>query len=274
MNPTVTLATLPAGADRPNEDFAAATEDVLVVVDGAGTPNGNETGCVHGVAWYARQLGLGFFHRASVRDQTLEESLAAAIESVTELHRDTCDPYHPGTPSATVTAVRIDQDRLEYLALADSPLVIRRHDSIEIITDARVDEVGDRYRHAIDATPMGSPERLLARRAFNKTMREHRNQPGGFWVASNDPRVAHEAVTGARDIADVQDLALLSDGASRLVDLFGLATWAEALDLIGSQGPAALIGAVRDAEASDPAAARWPRGKATDDATAIYARLR
>jgi len=65
-------------------------------------------------------------------------------------------------------------------------------------------------------------------------------------------------------------VALLSDGASRLVDLFGLADWPEIVALLGDAGPAEVIRRVRAAEDGDPRGARWTRGKAHDDATIAY----
>ena len=66
--------------------------------------------------------------------------------------------------------------------------------------------------------------------------------------------------------------ALLSDGASRLVDPFGLATWEELLELAES-GPDELLRQVRAAEAVDPEGRQWPRTKRSDDATAVYLAL-
>ena len=54
--------------------------------------------------------------------------------------------------------------------------------------------------------------------------------------------------------------ALLSNGASRLVDTFGLTDWAGLLRLL-DHGPAEIIRRVREAEAR--------RGVATDNATVI-----
>ena len=54
----VTLATDPGTPGWPNEDFAAVASGAAVLLDGATTfPRGADTGCVHGVAWYARTLG-------------------------------------------------------------------------------------------------------------------------------------------------------------------------------------------------------------------------
>jgi len=57
----VTLATDPGTPGWPNEDFAAVAPGAAVLLDGATTfPRGTDTGCVHGVAWYARTLGTTF----------------------------------------------------------------------------------------------------------------------------------------------------------------------------------------------------------------------
>jgi hypothetical protein len=68
----------------------------------------------------------------------------------------------------------------------------------------------------------------------------------------------------------VESLLLLSDGASRPVDRFGLRTWGEIVELVASSGCPTLLQLVRDAETSDPHGTRWPRGKIHDDATVVY----
>ncbi|WP_430593654.1 protein phosphatase 2C domain-containing protein [Isoptericola sp. QY 916] len=266
------MATEPAKPGRANEDYAGATTDTFVVVDGAGTPAGSESGCVHGVAWYARQLGAAMLHRATTEEGDLRDALATAIADVADLHRDTCDLHHPGTPSATVTAARMHDSRLEYLALADSSLVIRSDDGVQIITDDRESQIGRWHRQRMDATAAGTREHTRALREYVETMRNHRNQPGGFWVAASEPKAAQESVSGIIDTGAIRDIALLTDGASRLVDRFDLTSWDAALDLIRDHGPNALIRAVREAEATDAGGRRWPRGKTTDDATVIYAK--
>jgi hypothetical protein len=62
----------------------------------------------------------------------------------------------------------------------------------------------------------------------------------------------------------------LSDDASRLVDVFGLATWGELLTLLDESGPSELVCRVRAAEAADPQGRRWPRTKASDDVSVAY----
>jgi hypothetical protein len=82
--------------------------------------------------------------------------------------------------------------------------------------------------------------------------------------------VAAQAKTGTIPLAGLRGLALLSDGATRLTDLYHLIGWPELVTVLREQGPAGLIGQVRAAEAGDPDRTRWPRTKTRDDATALW----
>jgi hypothetical protein len=98
-------------------------------------------------------------------------------------------------------------------------------------------------------------------------VREHRNKPGGFWVASADPGAACEAVTGTAPIAQLIEAGLFTDGVTRLADWYGH-TWPGIFSCLWTRGPASLIELVRAAEQQQPP----PHGKQHDDATAVYLR--
>ena len=267
----VSLATDAASPDRDNEDFAAASANVAVLLDGAGTPGGAESGCIHGVAWFTRQLGAQLLAEASDDERPLPECLRNAICHTRNLHAETCDLDHPGTPSATVIAVRLGPDNVEYLVLADSVLLfdVIGGDPIAL-TDDREAQVGRAHRAAMDALPSGSPEHDLALKEYVETLRKYRNAADGFWVAASDASAADHALTGSESLDTLRAVALLSDGASRLTDRFHLTDWAGVLQLLDKESPQQLIDRVRAAERDDPHGERWPRGKVHDDATAVY----
>lgn len=263
----ITFAT-EAAPGRPNEDFVAATPEAVVLLDGAGTPAGAESGCSHGVAWYARTLGSTLLASITQNTTTLAEALAESIKTVSSMHQGTCDLDHPGSPSATVVMLRHTGDTLQWLVLADSVLLLDVGTAEPMaVTDDREARIGRRYRATMDALDAGSPEHAAAHREYVETLRAHRNRDGGFWVAAIDPQAADQALTGAVPAHTVHTAALLSDGASRLVDRFGLATWRQTLDTLHEHGPQELLKLVRAAEHSDPDGSRWPRGKTFDDAT-------
>ncbi|WP_203905858.1 protein phosphatase 2C domain-containing protein [Virgisporangium aliadipatigenens] len=265
------MATSPASSDHPNEDFAVATPKGLVLLDGAGL-SGTTSGCKHGVAWYTQRLGTAILAGIAGGGQTLQQVLGMAIAETADLHRHTCDLNDPGTPSATVVIVRFEAEKVDYLVLADSVLLLQfRSGTPEVITDNRESLIGQRYRPEMDALPNGTPGHDDARRRYVEALRAHRNRPDGFWVAAADSDAAEQAITGTRPVSSIAELALLSDGATRLVDRFALASWQDLLASLRTAGPADVISRVREAELSDSKGDRWPRGKTHDDATVLYA---
>jgi hypothetical protein len=258
------------GAD--NEDFAAVAPSAAVLLDGAGIPAGVDSGCAHGVAWFARVLGTALLARASdPAGGSLSACLAAAIADVRSLHGGTCDLDHPWTPTATVIAIRVQEGELEHLVLTDSSLVLTHADgATQVVTDRRLDSALADTRAAVARVPLGHPARAAALRDHMLIVQDLRNSAGGFWVAAADPVVAEHALTGSSPLSGLESALLVSDGASRLADMFGLVSWADLTTIVRRDGPKELIRQVRAAEVADPDGRRWHRGKATDDATVVY----
>jgi hypothetical protein len=240
----VVMASSPGHDGRPNEDFVGAVPDTVVLLDGAGIP-GAEAICHHGVAWYSHTLGatlLGHLSRDPGAD--LVAALADSIGQVAGQHRHTCDIASPISPQATVAIVRFDGDRADYLLLADVFVVL---DSTgtgpQVVTDPREVDV---------RSECTSVDEFQARR----------NQPGGYWIAKDDPHAATQAVTGGVPLGQLYGAALLSNGASRVVDPYRLAEWPAVLDLMRTKGPDEVLRRVRQAETTG---VRLP-----DDATIAY----
>jgi hypothetical protein len=140
-----------------------------------------------------------------------------------------------------------------------------------VVSDERVNQLAGKERAAANQVPVGSALKVRRRAQLTRALRRTRNRPGGYWVAAADPQAASQAVTGTLPAKSLQRAVLLSDGASRLVDLFELATWEELLALLDENGSDELLRQVRAAEATDPEGRRWPRTKRSDDATAVAA---
>jgi len=234
-----------------NEDFVAAVPTAVVLLDGAGI-SGIEAICRHGVAWYTHRLGGALIERLSRDDgRDVKDILAEAIDEVTDDHRDTCDVTDPSSPSATVALLRVAAENADYLVLSDSFLVLEQADgSTRVITDGREVDIRHRYAAPMLAAVRGTPEYERARAAAITGFRASRNQPGGFWVAKNDPLAAQEAVVGSVPTADLVSATLMSNGASRIVDRFGLADWPGVVRILSDEGPAGVLTRVREAEAS------------------------
>jgi len=270
----VTLASRHSPDATSNEDFIGATAGVVVVIDGASVPPKLGTGCRHGTAWFARQLGTQLLALLTTQaNHSPADSLAQALTDVAALHADTCDLDHPGSPSATVAILREQPEAVDYLVLGDTTILLEEPADIRVVTDDRLEQVAAVQHGAMHQHATGSADHARSFAELVTEQRRHRNHPDGFWVASTDPAAAQHALTDTVPRAGLRRAAVLSDGATRLVDRFGLVDWPSFLDVLAEQGPDAIIQRVRAAEASDPDGRRWPRGKRHDDASAAFCHL-
>ncbi|MFE9200940.1 hypothetical protein [Micromonospora sp. NPDC007230] len=262
----------PAPGRAENEDVVFQLGPLVGVLDGATVPEGFDTGCVHGPAWYVRHLaariGLAIAARPAA---TLMSSLAAAILAVRADHGGECDLDHPGTPSSTVCLLREGGDRVDYLVLCDSPLVLDAGGEVSVVSDERLDAALADLRGTAAALPDGDADPVTRFRRSVTVQRARMNRTHGYWAAAADPDAAYHAVTGTlplRGPGAVRRAALLSDGASCAVEQFGLFDWAGLLDVTAAEGPEGLIGRVRAAERDHPD--RLRRHKRTDDASVVF----
>lgn len=267
---TLTGYTLTSDDDKPNEDWWASSETVAIVLDGATIRT--DTGCVHGLPWFVRQLGTALFSAAQNVATPLPAAIKQAIEHVVDQHADTCDLTHPGTPSAAIGIVRDTGDRIDWASLGDvTVLVDTINDGVCMTSDNRVSYTAQDERAECDRHLLGTDEKMNAIHAMKPKELAARNIEGGYWIASVNPAAAKHALTGSVQRRAAQSFAVYSDGLARAFD-FGRATSAsQLLDQLHRQGPAQTINAVREAEREDPLGKAVPRNKATDDATAVVA---
>lgn len=230
-----------------NEDRAVCGDGWAVVLDGATAPDGVESGCIHDVSWLVNHLSAAIARGMLLGADDLADMLALSIAETCAAHAATCDLANPDSPSSTAAIVRIRGGRLDYLVLADSPIVIRTPgEELTVISD-------DRLSHL----PGGRPY-------SRELVRSLRNKPGGFWVASTDPEAAYQAVTGSVPFAAGSEAGVFTDGISRLVEFYGY-DWGLVFAVIRTSGLAGLISTVRSLEIDSPAAL----GKKHDDATVV-----
>jgi hypothetical protein len=263
----VAIDTQPGGTS-PNEDWVAGTPTLAIVLDGLSTA-GLDTGCRHGVPWYVAHLGSQLVAALADPETSLAAGLASALERVAALHRE-CDLSNPGTPSATVAILRQRESFFDHLVLADSPIVLEEASGFTVLTDLRVDEVLPQLRAEVEQYETHTAEHQEALRRFVTAQRQTRNTPTGYWVAASDAEAAAHALVGSTPAEGVRAAAVLSDGASRLVTEYGMATWSKVFATLRAGGPQELISSVRKVEATDPTGRRWPRYKSGDDAAVAF----
>lgn len=259
-----------AGSSRPNEDWVGAIPDAVVVLDGVTPPPVSNRGCTHSVPWFTNLLGKHLLALVQ-EDRSLADALAAAIDLTNGSH-GSCDLTGMGTPAAAVAVLRRRELELDYLVLADTSVVMdTTSDGVEVFTDDRVKNADPKGIKRSLGMKVGSLEHARSVAKMSVTQLVKRNVPGGYWVASTDPQAAENAITGRKLVASVRRVAVLTDGASCVVDTYRELQWDTMLDCVQARGPRELIRDIRKLEGSDPEGVRWPRFKPSDDATvALY----
>jgi Protein phosphatase 2C len=234
-----------------NEDLVLATNDLVVLLDGATPIPDCNTGCIHDVPWLVQRLASELCARLIPDDRVdLRVALAESIAAARRTHEPTCDLTNPDSPSSTVAILRKRAGLVDALVLADSPVILQ--------------DVGGTVHTVIDDRISSLPGYSL------EEIRQWRNQPGGFWVASTRPEAAANALVRTMEASRLKRAAVLSDGASRLVDRYGR-SWTELLDILDREGPRRLVEHTRAAESSMPPDPYG--GKRHDDATAVLCRF-
>lgn len=270
-----------AASDTPGR----FTEDVGTVVDGAAWVLDGATGITPERYTDAPSDGYWYVHRvdAYLREHARDPSLSLAdhvanavrdararFEEVTPA--DSVDPA--AEPSATGALVRWTGEALEYFVLCDSSLAVDRgDDGIELTTDRRIEAMEERALDRMREARREGADFDEAREAVTPLLRENRrrkNAPGTYWALSFDPDACYEALTGRYDVEPGTHVYLFTDGFGRLVETYDVHDdWGAAVDALDRRGVEAAVDELRAVEEADPAAERYPRLKAADDATVV-----
>jgi hypothetical protein len=176
----------------------------------------------------------------------LGEVLRESIVRTCVGHADTCDLTNRDSPSSTSVMARVRNGRFEYCVLGDSGVVIQHLDgTVAAIVDDRTSYLPSYTREDVS--------RL-------------RNSDEGFWIASIKPEAADRALVGSVPVDGVRRVALVTDGATRLIERYTW-SWEKLLDRLEEDGPEAIIEEVRREDAQVPKGVH--RGKYPHDDISI-----
>ncbi|MGW6935563.1 protein phosphatase 2C domain-containing protein [Lentzea sp. NPDC054927] len=126
------MATEAGRTTAPSEDRALVGPNLLAVLDGVTAKP--ETGCEHGVGWFADQLSAEILRVAHLDPAA---ALAGAVEQTAALHGGGCDLDHPDSPSAAVGLVQIKDGVLRYLVLGDATVVVDTKRELLVVSDTQ-----------------------------------------------------------------------------------------------------------------------------------------
>jgi hypothetical protein len=185
-------------------------------------------------------------------------------------------PEHPHEqPSAAGLIVRLDDETIEYLSLADCQCLLKNlgAPTLSIGRDPEITRGDQRTAESMSSIRLAAAVGWAEARAQVwpriRAARDRLNTAEGYGVLSVIPPPAKFVRTGRVAVTAGARLLLATDGFMRLVDLFGRYGADEMVRLAGESGLAALARELREIETADGDCLRVPRTKPHDDASAI-----
>jgi serine/threonine protein phosphatase PrpC len=106
-----------------------------------------------------------------------------------------------------------------------------------------------------------------------RASRERVNTPEGYWLIGPDPRAAAHVAKSQMRIGTGAMVLLMTDGFYALIEDYGVYDDASMIHAALGKGLDTLGDELREIELNDPAGEKYPRMKASDDATAILVRI-
>lgn len=255
----------------PNDDRAGSGARHAWVIDGATdlSPPGL-LGAQGGAAWLAATADAAFAAAVAddLRGTCAEVFAAVATRYAAQRQREPEGAWE--LPRASFAAVQLVGDMLEVAWAADCAVLHASGATVTWCTPAP-----DRARESAQAAALGpgvgatklrTPAVLADRRAA-------RALPGQRVLGIDADESARAMELACVAVAPGDDLLLMSDGMAALVDSYAAYDAAGLVAALRTRGLAALGGELRAIERSDAVCRRYPRFKASDDATALWVRV-
>lgn len=254
---------------KPNEDRAGAGTRHAWVIDGAtdlGEPG--LMGSRSGAAWLASAADRAFAGADVTGLAAAVRGVYAAVASAYEAERRR-DPLGGWErPSAAFLAVALDEDGLRIAWAGDCTGWLLRGEAMVRLGAPQNAAEAESARQAMTADPTLVVQRGEATVALLRRSRERPERR----VLSIDAARHVDVHHAAEACTPGDELVLMSDGFAALVDDYGMApdTFVATLR---QGGLAPLAEELRAIERADSGGARFPRFKASDDATALWLRV-
>lgn len=257
-------------ATVPNDDRAGAGDRLAWVIDGAtdlGPPG--LVGARGGAAWLAAAAHAGFL---AAPDAPLDQLCGRVIADLQALYAATRTREPLGRwelPMASMLAVRLAGATLESAWLGDCAGLLRSGERIVRLGPPRQ----EKDQEAAMATSLAHHGLGSVRRSapILEELRRSRSGPGKRILGVEGD--AASLATATVPCRPGDDLLLMSDGFAALVDGYAALDESGLMQALPAQGLALLAVHLREIEAADAACDRFPRFKASDDATALWLRI-
>jgi hypothetical protein len=255
----------------PNDDRAGASNTLGWVIDGAtdlGPPG--LMGARGGAAWLASEAQIAFTDAPDAPIETICQGLADRLAGAYAAARTRVPEGRWELPMSSFLAVRLAGDTLETAWLGDCAGLLRGAGGVTRLGPPRQEKDAEAEKAASLAQHgLGSPKRSAP---ILEELRIARSGPGKR-ILGVEPETMASLETARIGCAPGDDVLLMSDGFSALIDAYAALDEAALMHALAEPGLAQLAARLRAIEAADSDCSRFPRFKTSDDATALWLRI-
>jgi hypothetical protein len=269
---------LPGNPAKPNEDSFAHLDHAALVLDGA-TPLGPPLLPGSSDAAWIAQFGArrlaAHLKDGDPPDRALKHALQDAEKSFAGLSRQPIRERWQ-TPCASMILASHTGPKMEFRWFGDCAALIEQDGRIEIVGDTikkRGEEAARAHKAALEknlSTIMDVNRSEIV--PLLRAARNHINS-GSNWLFAPDARAAAHVAKKTVTVKPGARLLLASDGFLALVSDYGAYDARGLMEAAANKGLTALGEELRALEKSDEDGRKFPRFKASDDATALLLQL-
>jgi hypothetical protein len=261
---------------KQNDDACGFTGNRAWVIDGATDMHDAPlTGAASDASWIAHFVNA-YLHRAEGGNLTmaLRGASSAAAETFRYLAQDRAIERWQ-SPIASVLMIEARDGVVTGADLGDCRVFALDADGAPHVVGGPGDAGDNESKLAAQQTDAHKP--LLQRTQTIDLLRRNRamlNQPGGaHWTFGLNPACADHARTWSLTLKQPAHLLLMTDGFAALIDRYDAYGAGDLVQAALTRGLQELGRELRQIEAADGGGAKFPRFKASDDATALLMRL-
>lgn len=259
---------------KQNDDACGFANGRAWVLDGAtDLHDAPLSGAATDASWVA--------HFANARLHAARGELRDVVRDISAAANDAFNQLAAGkiiekwqSPISSLLMIEETADGIRGIDLGDSRIFALGADGALHVTGGPDEAVDAEIALAAKQTDGDKP--LLRRTATIEMLRGQRsaiNRPGSQWTFGIDPACADHARTWTIPLKRPAHLLLMTDGYSALADRYRMYEPVDLLRAVVERGLHELGRELRAIEAADAGAAKHPRFKASDDATALLMRL-
>lgn len=284
-----TAFTEPGG--QINEDFCAASEQVLIAMDGAtGLYKANFTTEESDARWLAKRgtevlmeklegLTSGGENLPEIVHDTAIETGSEFFDFVKSSMSEGKEPDSDAFPSAGLALALICDDKIHVYSLGDLTTAVIYHDGrIDTVRGERLPELDGMVLDKMVSLSRENGKDVIEQKPFVledlRFNRNLRNKPEGYNIFDPSAEGAGKGIYRVFDACSVAKVLIVSDGISDAVGMYDIFDdFMQFVESVKADGGRAAYERLRQIQAEDPGCNRYPRFKIGDDVSIVYGEI-